>query len=320
MRNWVFTLVVVAVSGGLPGPAASEVWKPGRDLEGLWTNASLTTLERPPAFKALVVPDLEAEAFESAHSGRPNLPFADDVGQGDVEWWEMGSGLARIDGQARSSWIVEPENGRLPLNEAGLNRVRDRQAGVLRDYDGPEARPSPERCLTATSGVAAPPMLNTSYNNHLQIVQTRDHVVLVAEMNHDARIIALKGEGAPVGLSWYGHPTARWEGRTLVVESTGFRPETSWRFPSRLYISPAARVTEEFTRISAEEIRYAFTVDDPTTYTRPWRGEVQLRRTKGPMFEFACHEGNYSIAGALAGARQAERDAATVRTAAPIGR
>ena len=316
MRTLVATAALAAF---LSADAAAQAWKPSRDLEGLWTNASLTTLERPAPFKALVVPDADALAFESAHPRRPNLPFADDVGQGDVEWWEMGAGLGRIDGQARSSWIVEPADGRLPLTAEALRRVQDRQASVLRDFDGPEARPSPERCLTATSGVSTPPMLNTSYNNHLQIVQTRHHVVLIAEMNHDARIISLVGEPPGPGPSWYGRSTARWEGYTLVVESTGFRPETAWRFPSRLYISPEARVTERFTRISSDEIRYAFSVDDPSTYARPWRGEMPLRRAKGPMFEFACHEGNYSIAGALAGARQAEREAAVTLKANASG-
>lgn len=316
MGTW--RAAAIALLGLLCGGVASaEPQSRERDLEGLWTSASLTSLERPGVFKALVVPDREALAYEASHSGRPNLPFADDVGQGDVEWWEMGGGLARIDGKARSSWIVQPADGRLPLNEAAQLRVRDRQASVLRDFDGPESRPAPERCLTATSGVAAPPMMNTSYNNYLQIVQTPDHVVMIAEMNHDVRIVPLRATTRAPGLSWYGHPVARWEGRTLVIESSGFRAETAWRFPSRLLISPDARVTERFTRVSADEILYAFLVDDPATYTHPWRGELPLRRAKGPMFEFACHEGNYSVAGALGGARRAEREAAKVR--APEG-
>ena len=302
-------VVAFALCGALWSEAAAAgAGKGGRDLEGLWTSASLTTLERPPALKDLVVPEADAKAFEAAHLRRPTLPFADEVGQGDVEWWDMGGGLARIDGRARSSWIVDPADGRLPLNADALRRAPDRVASILRDFDGPEARPSPERCLTATGGVSAPPMLNTSYNNHLQIVQTRDHVVLIAEMNHDARIVPLGAQAGAPAPSWYGRPAAHWDGDTLVIESTGFRPETSWRFPSRLYISPEARVTERFTRVSADEIRYAFTVDDPATYTRPWRGEMPLRRAAGPMFEFACHEGNYSLGGALGGARQAEAD------------
>jgi hypothetical protein len=153
-------------------------------------------------------------------------------------------------------------------------------------------------------------MLNTGYNNHIQIVQTPEHVVMVTEMNHDARIIPLKPEPAPPGASWLGHSVGRWEGDTLVVETTGFHPGSAWRTPSPLYISPAARVTERFTRVSRDEIRYAFSVEDPSTYSRPWRAEMPLRGAAGPMYEFACHEGNYSLSGVLAGGRQKEREAA----------
>lgn len=306
MRRFAAIILATALLAPLVAQARPPV--PPHDLEGLWTASSLTGLERLPAFKTLVVSDAEAKAFEAAHTRRPTLPF-DNVGQDDTEWWELQGGLGRVDGQARSSWIVEPADGRLPLSPEGLAKVARHQAGLLRDFDGPEARPSPERCLTATAGAIAPPMLNTSYNSHLHIVQTPDHVVLTAEMNHDARILPIgppPPQAAAMGPSWYGRSVARWEGNALVVETTGFRPETSWRFPTRLYVSPGARVTERFTRVSADEIRYAFTVDDPAIYTAPWRGEIPLRRAKGPMFEFACHEGNYAMRGALAGARREE--------------
>ena len=147
--------------------------------------------------------------------------------------------------------------------------------------------------------------MDTAYNDHLEIVQPAAHVVMIAEMNDDVRILPLGGRPPrTAGLSWYGSAAARWEGDTLVVESTGFKAETAWRFPSRLYVSPGARVTERFTRVGADELRYAFTVDDPATYTKVWSGEMPLRRAKGPMYEYACHEGNYSLAGALGGARR----------------
>jgi hypothetical protein len=152
-------------------------------------------------------------------------------------------------------------------------------------------------------------MLNTSYNNHLQIVQTPDHVVIVTEMIHDARIVPLRPGAKGGGPSWSGHSAGYWDGDTLVVETTGFHPALGWRTPSSLYMSPAAKVVERFTRTSANEIRYGFTVEDPQTFTRPWRAEMPLRRAEGPMLEYACHEGNYSMEGVLAGGRQKEREA-----------
>jgi hypothetical protein len=255
-----------------------------------------------------VIPDDEAKAFEAAHDGVPSV-VGGDVGQGETEWWEMGGMLARIDGQVRTSWVTEPADGRLPYSPEGRQNLQARQAMLMSNFDGPEVRPAPERCLAGVGGTSAPPMLNTGYNNNLQIVQTPEHVVIVTEMNHDARIIPLMGGPASPGRSWLGHSVGRWEGDTLVVETTGFQPGGAWRTPTPLYISPDARVTERFTRTSRDEIRYAFGVEDPKTYSRPWRGEMPLRSTRGPMYEFACHEGNYSMTGVLAGGRQREREA-----------
>jgi hypothetical protein len=283
------------------------------DLQGLWTNASLTTLERPAGFAALVIPEAEAKAFEAAHDGIPSV-VGGDVGQGETEWWELGATLARIDGQVRTSWVTDPADGRLPYSPEGRRNLQAGQAMGMSNFDGPEVRPAPERCLAGVGGTNAPPMLNTGYNNHLQIVQTPQHVVIVTEMNHDARIIPLKPEPAPPGASWLGHSVGRWEGDTLVVETTGFHPGSAWRTPSPLYISPAGLVTERFTRVSRDEIRYAFSVEDPTTYSRPWRAEMPLKATPGPMYEFACHEGNYSLSGVLAGGRQKEREAQAAGT------
>jgi hypothetical protein len=278
------------------------------DLQGLWTNASLTTLERPARFTALVIPEAEAKAFEAAHDGVPAV-VGGDVGQGETEWWELGGKLARIEGQARSSWVTEPADGRLPFSPEGRRNLQANQARLMSNFDGPEVRPATERCLVSVGGTNAPPMLNAGYNNHLQIVQTPEHVVIVTEMNHDARIIPLTAGPAAPGASWLGHSVGRWEGDTLVVETTGFQPGSAWRAPGPLYISPDARVTERFTRTSRDEIRYAFSVEDPSTYSRPWRAEMPLRRAPGPMYEFACHEGNYSMAGVLAGGREKEREA-----------
>lgn len=278
------------------------------NLEGLWTNAALTTLERPPAFHDLIVPEAQAKAFEAGHSGKPAV--SKEVGQEDSEWWDLGRALGRIAGQARSSWIVQPADGRLPYSDAGLAALKARQAQLMSNFDGPEVRPATERCLAGLGGASGPPILNAAYNNHIQIVQTPDNVVIVTEMNHDARIVPLTPPPRFAGPTWSGNPTGHWEGDTLVVVTTGFHSGLGWRAPSPLYMSPAAKVTERFTRTSADEILYAFTVEDPATFTQPWRAEMPLRRTAGPMFEFGCHEGNYSMAGVLAGGREKDREAA----------
>lgn len=307
-------LVVVLAFGSTP--VAAERYRPPRasdgrpSLEGVWSNRSLTTLERRPIFKALAIPEAEARVFETGADGRP--PLADDVGQKDTEWWESGATLARIGGEARTSWIVEPADGRLPYTERGARDLAVAQKGDLERFEGPEARPAAERCLIGGGGVNGPPMVNAPYNSNYQIVQTRDHVVVVSEMIQAARIVPLKPtQPLPAAMRpWTGDPVGRWDGDTLVIETRGFNPGLAWRAPGRLYLSPEARVTERFTRIAKDEIRYEFTVDDAAMFSRPWRAEMVLRPATGPMHEYACHEGNYSLSGVLAGGRRQEREAA----------
>ena len=276
------------------------------DLEGVWSYASITTLERPAALKTLELSEEEARAYETAHPGTPEPARGGGVGQDESEWWEMGGKLGRLDGKARSSWVVEPEDGKLPYSPAGLAALAKAQAGG-RNFDAPEARPAPDRCLMAVGGGSLPPMLNAGYGALLRIVQTRDYVVILTEMNVGPRIIPLTDARHDPGPAWSGHSSGRWEGDTLVVETTGFHPHAQWRGPSRLLISPTGKVTERFSRVGKDQIRYAFTVDDAATFTRTWRGEMPFKRTAEQMFEFACHEGNYSMSGILAGGREQDR-------------
>src|SRR5688500_5529435 len=169
-------LAAMATSALAAPPIVPRLADGRPDLEGIWSNRSLTTLERRPAFKALAVAEAEAKAFEAAADGRPTIP-GDDVGQLDTEWWEPGLSLARIDGQARSSWIVEPQDGRLPYSDAGSKALTAAQAADRNAFDGPEARPGPERCLTGGGGAMGPPIQNPIYNGNYRIVQTADHVV-----------------------------------------------------------------------------------------------------------------------------------------------
>ena len=279
------------------------------DLQGIWTNASLTRIERPDGFDTVVVPPEKARAYEAGHTGRAAIP--DDVtGQAESEWWELGGRLSRVGAQARAALVVDPPDGRLPYTQVGRTAAEKKPG-----FDGPEARNPAERCLNGIGTPAGPPMFNAPYSNIYQIVQTADRVAILVEMNHDVRVVRLGGSHPPASIQlWMGDSIGRWEGETPVVETTNLHPQEGPRGASsigRTYISGDAKIVERLTRVAPDRISYAFTVDDPSTYSRPWRGEMTFVASKGPIFEFACHEGNYSMEGILAGARKDEAAART---------
>ena len=296
----------------LAGPALSAGKVPrdayGRpDFEGLWTNATETPIERPASFSGPITGDAEAAAFEKASAAA----FANDgdvVGSRQSEWWERGAPMVRIDGHFRTSLIVEPADGKLPYSEAGRRLLTASQAAVFADFRGPESRPGPERCLMGGSGTTGAPILPGNYTSIQQFVQTADHLAIASEAMHAVRIIPLGSRrAAPVEpRRWAGNSVGWWQGEMLVVETRGFVAGEQFKPPAAPYISQDAVVTERFSRLRTGEILYEFSVDDPTAYSSPWRGQSLFRPSKGPMFEFACHEGNYSLEGVLAGARQAE--------------
>jgi hypothetical protein len=308
--------LIVLACAALAGAAQAAPYRPPRtafgapDLEGVWSNGSFTRLERPKELHSLVVPQAEAAAFDRGYAQAWSGDNSDGVGGRTSEGWELGSGLARIAGQARSSWIVDPPDGLVPYSAEG-RRLREAAQARIDSFDGPESRSPADRCLLGARSTSGPPMLNANYNNHYSIVQTRDQVVILVEMIHDARVISLSRKAhLPAQINpWMGDSIGRWDKDTLVVETTNFNPGEAMTGQLGLYKSPAARVTERFTRISAGELLYEFTVEDPSVYSRPWRGEVLLRASNDPVYEYACHEGNYSLEGMLAGARQKERDA-----------
>jgi len=290
------------------------------DLQGLWTNASLTTLERPLSISRLVAAPEEAAAFERAINSRmaaDSLPTAAGTGApsvgGDVRgynsfWLDLGSKLAVVKGEIRTSWVVDPPDGRVPYAAEGMRAMRASTTG--RSFDDPELRSLGERCIIGYGSTGGPPMLNVLYNNHYQIVQSPGFVVIVVEMNHDARIVRLGGTHAPAGMpGWLGDSIGHWEGNTLIVETTNMHPAQSYSAGTRhrLYVPPDARVTERFTRVAANEILYQFAVEHAWAYTQPWRGEMPMLAAKGPMYEYACHEGNKSMEGILRGARYEEK-------------
>jgi hypothetical protein len=276
------------------------------DLEGIWTNAWLTKLERPKDFTTIVISEAEAVAYDKVHAGHVKDPKDDPIGQETSEFPEPGTQLARIRGFPRTSWIIEPSDGKAPYTAPAAAENKAAMDGIETRFDNPEDRTPFDRCLGA--GYAGPPLSNGADANMLQIVQTRDQVAIFSEMNHNMRIIRLKGSHpANAVREWFGDSIGHWEGATLVVDTVNLHP-LQVRAPGKPMSD--THITERFTRTGAAEITYEFRVDNPDKYTMPWRGEMVLRASDKPLFEYACHEGNYGLEFILAGARQKEAAAA----------
>ena len=314
-------------------PAAkSKTWTPPRtadghpDLQGTWSNGTITPLERPDG-ASLILTKADAERLEKGLADRnkqldqpssPDRPAPPKGGDGSTGaagnvggynnfWLEPGDRVAVVNGEYRSSLIVDPPDGKIPPITADARQRNAARLAAMRgrgQYDHPELRPLGERCLMSFGSNAGPPMLpNYFYNNNYQIVQTKDHVMILVEMVHDVRVIRMGGEHPPKHLRpWMGDSIGRWEGDTLVVETTNFHPLQVFRGASE-----NLKVTERFTRTGPETILYKFTIDDPTTFTRPWSGEVPFTRTNELIYEYACHEGNYALSNILSGERARER-------------
>jgi hypothetical protein len=312
----------LAVSAGAQ-PAASAPpasWHTPRtahghpDLQGHWTNDTYTPLERPAELgdKATFTPE-EAAAFFKAKVDALNAQAADDIHYDDAIWQaENYDKVASL----RTSLITEPRNGRLPAltphGEARLPKQRATQRAI--SADSAASRSLGERCISW--GNVGPPMVPPTYNANLQILQTDELVVIRHEMMHDVRLIYLDGRPhPPPSVQWLaGHSVGRFEGDTLVVETTNFTPLTNFRGSPQntrqdIFASEHMRVVERFVRTGADSIHYSFTVDDPETWVSPWSGEMDLRSTDGPIYEYACHEGNLGLANILRAARVAERAA-----------
>lgn len=277
------------------------------DIDGVWTLGTYTDFQRPKELHTLVLTPAEAEAYEAPRRALGGMLREGDeeLGQSESEFNERGRALARVNGQIRSSWIVEPADGRIPYTAAARARLGLDKAGPPRRIENPEALDGRTRCLT--NQAAGAPMQVAPDANLFEILTTPDHVAILTEKYHEVRIVGLGArEPADPRLgSWIGHSVGRWEGRTLVVETEGFRAGDTGR-GSGLYLSQGSRVVERFTRQGPERLFYQFTVEDPAIYTQSWRGEMVLEKAKGRIFEFACHEGNYGLANILAGARQEE--------------
>jgi hypothetical protein len=324
MPDLVRSLISAATLAAIALPAFAQAYSPPRtpdgkpDLQGMWTNSSITLLERANPSLPLILTPEQAKRVEQQRAqqevvanSRTNPSEGAPAAGGSVGgynnfWFERGDKIAIVKGQARSSWITDPPNGKMPVSEEGKKRI----AAILskRSEDGPEGMNPADRCLIGSRGSGGPPMLNNIYNNTYQIVQTPAAVMIDVEMMHDARIIRMEGQPKPAALAqWLGDSVGRWEGDTLVVTTRGWNRQHGDYEP--VYLSEKATVTERFTRTAVDEITYAFTIDDPAFYTQTWKGEMVFNPSSGPVYEYACHEGNYALEHILTGARI--RDAKT---------
>lgn len=316
-----FSFLAVAVLA--PGPAAGQgrAWTPPRtpdgkpDIQGTFTFSTITPLQRPAGLEGKeTLTAEEAAAFEASENKRQNRDLFDPEkgapsagyaprAQGGVLsynefWYERGSQLTE---DKRTSLIVDPPDGRIPFTEAARQKNAERaqksNSGFADSYTD---RSLADRCIMGFN--SGPPMISGAYNNNLQILQTPGYVVIVNEMVHNTRVIPTDGRPHGKIRLWAGDSRGRWEGNTLVVETTNFLRETS------LSGSTAdTHLVERFTRVDPDTIKYEFTVKDPTSYTRPWSVMMPLQRTDGLLYEYACHEGNYGLHGIMAGARAKDK-------------
>ncbi len=278
------------------------------DLQGLWTNATITPFERPanlggkPVLTEQEAAEFEKQTLEARDADNRGGGTDADLGRAYNQfWYDRGT---KVVGTRRTSLVVDPPDGRVPpLTPDAQQRADARAAARKRSpADGPEDRSLAERCILWP--VAGPPMIPGGYNNNYQILQAPGYVVILIEMIHDVRIIPLDGRPhVPQSVrQWMGDSRGRWDGNTLVVTTTNFTGKTNFRGAG-----PEMRLVERFSRIDADTLDYQFTVDDPTSFTRSWTAAVPMMKTKGPIFEYACHEGNYGMTNLLSGARAEEK-------------
>lgn len=327
-------------------PAAGPRTPDGHpDFQGVYDLATLTPLERPEALgtsltmttdqarklelqvasrRALLDRPSDANRAAPPIGGDGSAGAAGNVGGYNNFWIDNGNSYFMIEGQKRTSIIVDPPNGRMPellasaraRNAARLIQTTsdeneddpglEKGAGA---YDDPERRPLGERCLIGFGSTSGPPALPVLYNNLHQIVQTKDTILIMNEMVHDARVIRMNAQHLPPTVrKWMGDSVGRWEGDTLVVDTTNFTDKTRFRGSS-----DQLHVVERFTRLDDQTLLYRFTVEDPSTWARPWTGEYTWPKTDQQLYEYACHEANYALEYILRGARQRDRERSTGR-------
>src|SRR5579872_952047 len=285
------------------------------DLSGIWTNATLTPMERPKQFADKpTLTDAEAAVFEQAQaqdlkdedgkSDGPIIRAAGSSGTGGYNalFLDRGTQMERIEGVKRSSLIIDPPDGKMPQLTAEARARMGKMMRTFNDYDDVKVRPLSERCIIGFGSTAGPPMMPVLYNNTYQFVQTKDNIMILVEMVHDVRVIRMNGTHAPSNVrTLLGDSIGHWDGDTLVVDTTNFREEGAF-----IGASENLHVIERFQRISPDQILYRVTIDDPSTYAKQWTMEFPFNATPGPVYEYACHEGNYAMTDIMGGARKME--------------
>jgi hypothetical protein len=333
----ILVLCLAPAVAGLLSPARAQQWVMPRtpdghpDLQGTWSNATMTPFQRRPGQGPVYTPDEVAQreqgfvdrvvrGSEPSDPDRPAPPAGADVGTYNQVWFEQGDRVAVVNGEPRTSLITYPANGRIPALTAEGQERKDEYHGFrsrFGEYDHPELRPLADRCIvyyasspTATLG---PPMTPSGgYNNNIRVIQTADYVVIHGEMIHDTRIIRLgEPNRLPANIRpWFGDSWGRWEGNTLVVETTNIHPDMGFNeFNDKIPNSPDLKVIERLTQVDEDNLLYEFEVQDPRTYTEVWGGQIPWRTFDQQIYEYACHEGNYSMSNVLSGARYQERQA-----------
>lgn len=294
-------------SGGRPSGQSFPRTPDGHpDLQGMWINNTATPLERPKAVNGRAAfTEAEAWEYESRYlldrtiANARDKAFALDAAGADIDTYEPGKLLPG----RRTSMISDPPDGVIPaLTPEARRALAERTQRLEQHYaENPEDLPNSERCLVAGF---VPPLLPVFYNNTLQIVQTRDAVVIVSEMIHDARIISLtRRTHLPASIKqWAGDSIGRWEGETLVVDTTNFSEKTTFRGSGT-----GLHLIERFSLSDPNTLKYEFTIDDPASFVRQWTADSQMTRTTQKMYEYACHEANYSMSNVLSGARFSEK-------------
>jgi len=321
---------VCAADQKLPPAKITKTWKAPRtldgqpDLQGTWTNATITPFERANQYgDRLAMTAEEAKALENTEADTnakadaptdPKLGIQDlptDCGRGftgvncgyNSFWVDPGTKIMTINGEKRTSIVTTPNGKVPPVLAAARDRATARRASRGGFNDGPESRALGERCILSFGSSAGPPMIPLLYNNNYQIVQSKDTAMILVEMVHDARVVRIGGQHKPASIrQWMGDSIGHWEGDTLVVETTNVRKEQGFRGASE-----DTKYVERFTRVAPNQILYQFTVEDPTVWEKPWGGEVAMNQSRDHLYEYACHEGNYALPGILAGAREEER-------------
>ncbi len=348
MSNRMVVVLAVLCATAAPGVASTAAaqnrssgqWQVPRtpdghpDLQGNWTNQTLTPLERRTGQGPVYTPEEAARvapgsvdryrAGEQPSDPSRSAPRAGgsvDAGPYNNVYFEFGSRVAVVNGEARTSLVTFPSDGRIPAftpeGERQIQEARD-LTGQFEEFDHPELRPLAERCLISYGSPGGPPMLpTTAYNSNYTIVQTPDHVLIMTEMVHDARIIRI-GDGPrlpPHVRPWFGDSWGRWEGDVLVVETTNINPRQEFSANVGATVfggqdphpSDRMKVTERFSRVDEETILYEFTVDDPTVYTESWGGQIPMTALHDRLYEYACQEGNYGLMNVMRGARYQDR-------------